>query len=213
MGAGMNVAVVGVVGVAIYASGILASDDEVLNQSVEATYSQFASMPALPSSGMDLVQMVHPNVSVATDRVPMKSMTWHFRIFGKDYAQYTATISPDEPGKTRVALNFTKLQPELTTKEAQYTPDFKFMQGMARTIASEHVRSQLEHRPYDKKKIAQAFQGQVMANAGGFARTAFAGASASMDEAAAAQDSRSVPISTNGPTQSAAPMIDLSSRR
>jgi hypothetical protein len=134
----------------LYAGGALTSG-QVYDVPITQAYSELAAMPLPPM----LAQVTGGSNAATVDvrRTP-DSIGWHFHLRGQEMSVFTAKLSPEGPGRTRVRVSYepgNALSPEL----GQLTST-RLMRDLAEITMSEQVDAHLEHRPFDQSEAMHA---------------------------------------------------------
>ncbi len=142
-----------------YISGAL-DGGEVYNMSAEQVASQLEHM-ALPQdleSSMDSMEGTQVNVS----RKGKESVTWTFTLSGLDIAEFTAKLSEEGPGKTRVNVSF-EIPENGADELVKDTPAATLLvKAVAEIAMMEQLDATLEKRKYDSKKVGNTIAAYAM---------------------------------------------------
>jgi hypothetical protein len=134
----------------LYASDALTTG-RVYDIPLEQAYSELASME-VPGPLLGATAGVYAT-SVSVRRLP-QAISWQFQVGGVDVASFTARLSPEAPGRTRVRVEYTPGEP--LPPELQQLTSATLTRDFARIAMSEQVDAQLEHRPVDEVEMAHA---------------------------------------------------------
>jgi hypothetical protein len=118
---------------------------------IEQAYGELASMPVpdalVPAAaGIDATEVDARRADGAID--------WRFRVRGEEVARFTARLSPEGPGRTRVRIDYVAGEP--ATPELRHLTGATLTRDFARIAMREQVEAQLERRPVDRERIANA---------------------------------------------------------
>lgn len=150
----MNLVGVAGLSLAAVAGGLYASDaltrGEVYPLSYDQAFAELSSMP-LPAEVTQMsVRSVGSQVEVRTEG---SVIAWHFMADGRETGRFTATLSPEGEGKTRVIVDFVSgsHKPEGMLRIS----DTALMRKLAAAALAEQVDSQLERRPFEQSGFMQ----------------------------------------------------------
>ena len=134
----------------LYAGGALSSG-QVYDMPITQVYSELAAMPMPP-----MLAQVTAGSDAATVEVRRSpdSIGWHFHMRGQQVSVFTARLSAEGPGQTRVRVSYEPgkaLSPEL----GQLTST-RLMRDLAEITMREQVDAHLEHRPFDQSEAMHA---------------------------------------------------------
>lgn len=168
-----------ILGGGIYLHGPLRTG-EIYDHSAESAYKTISAMP-LPNLFDRMVAQM-PGSKFTKERIPGKSVIWHFNAKGKEVARFTADILPAQNGKARVATHFAMSADAariLNNEDSEFEVA-KAFEVVGRVAMTEQVDSKLEKRPFEDEKVGMAMTMVVGMNMGRIQRTALR----RMDEAA-----------------------------
>ena len=142
----------------LYAGGALSSG-QVYDMPITQVYSELAAMPMPP-----MLAQVTAGSDAATVEVRRSpdSIGWHFHMRGQPVSVFTARLSAEGPGQTRVRVSYEPgkaLSPEL----GQLTST-RLMRDLAEITMREQVDAHLEHRPFDQSEAMHAMAVHVTDN-------------------------------------------------
>ena len=134
----------------LYAGGAL-STGQVYDVPITQAYSELAAMPMPP-----MLTQITAGSDAATVEVRRSpdSIGWHFHMRGQQVSVFTARLSAEGPGQTRVRVSYEPgkaLSPEL----GQLTST-RLMRDLAEITMREQVDAHLEHRPFDQSEAMRA---------------------------------------------------------
>jgi hypothetical protein len=146
---------VGAGGSGLLLAGLYAGDaltaGEVYDVPLEQAYGELSAM-RVPAALMQVRAGVHaPEVAV---RQSFPVIDWHFQLDGRDVATFTARLSPEGPGRTRVRVEYTP--GEASAPELIHLTSAGLVRDLARLTMSEQIDAQLERRPVDDDRAIEA---------------------------------------------------------
>ena len=134
----------------LYAGGAF-TPGQVYDVPIAEAYSELATMPLPP-----MLAQVTGGSDTATVEVRRSegSINWRFRVGGEDVSIFTARLSPEGPGRTRIRISYEPGKP-LSPEIGRLTSS-RLMRDLAEITMSEQVDARLEHRPFDQSEAMHA---------------------------------------------------------
>lgn len=134
----------------LYASDALTSG-HVYDIPLAQAYGELSTMP-VPGVFMQAATGTGaPEVSI---RRSAQAIDWQFQVHGQSVATFTARLSPEGPDRTRVRVEYTLGEP--LSPELRHLTSATLVRELARIAMTEQVEAQLEDRPVDQDRIADA---------------------------------------------------------
>ena len=157
----MNLSI-GLAGSALLVGGLYATDalapGRTYDIPLEQAFDELSSMPVpdgLAATGAGAAP------AVVVERTP-SAIHWQFRVRGQDVALFTARLTPEGAGRTRVRIEYSPREP--SSPELRRLASAGLVREFARLEMSEHVEARLERRPVDRTEVAAALADHIAAN-------------------------------------------------
>jgi hypothetical protein len=134
----------------LYASDALTSG-QVYDVPLAQAYSELSTMPVPRVFMQAATGSGAPAISI---RRSAQAIDWQFKVRGQVVATFTAHLSAVGPDRTRVRIEYARGEP--LSPELRHLSSASLVRELARLAMTEQVEAQLEDRPVDQDRIADA---------------------------------------------------------